>query len=124
MSSHPLPLTSSQTKAVSPDQQINPILRNLIPRQKETTPGTRESIRPLSCYNETQQRVLASRCYALRHIHQKNDVEVSAALDVRIEDLDTLWRPANTPKWQVPDPHGLSEFRARQKQGLGPDDLV
>lgn len=123
MSSHPLPLSSNPlTRAVSPDQQINPILRNLIPRQKETTPGLRESIRPLSTYNETERRILGSRCYALRHIHQKGDIAVSAELNVRIEDLDELWCPSPSKAWTVPDPHGLAEYRNRRQ--LGPDDLV
>ena len=123
MSSHPLPLSSHPITRSRDDQQVNPVLHTMV-IPKGPASKKRESIRPLALYDETQRRVLASRCYALRHIHQKNDVEVSAALNVRIEDLDTLWAPANTPKWQVPDPHGLSEFRARQKQGLGPDDLV
>ena len=118
MSSHPV--TRAQPRA---DQQINPILHSM-PRPAADPSKKKESIRPLSLYDETQCRVLASRCYALRHIHQKNDVEVSAELDVRIEDLDTLYCPANKIAWQVPDPHGLSEFRSRQKQCLGPDDLV
>ena len=121
MSSHPLPMSSHpRTRA---DQQVNPVLHTIALPAADPS-KKRESIRPLSTYDETQRRILGSRCYALRHIHQKNDVEVSAELNVRIEDLDALYCPANKIAWQVPDPHGLAEFRARQKQGLGPDDLV
>lgn len=86
------------------------------------TPALQASIRPLSTYDDTQRRVLASRCYALRHIHRKTDIEVSAELNVRIEDLDALWKPADSVAWTVPDPHGLADFRSRRQ--LGPDDLI
>ncbi len=123
MSSHPLPLSSHPITRSRDDQQVNPVLHTMV-IPKGPASKKRESIRPLSTYTADQIRVLECRCRWARKIHGKSEQQISAELDVRMEDLETLCPTVDAIKWQVPDPHGLAEFRARQKQGLGPDDLV